>query len=233
MPRGSRKRKPINFKDLPCPHRGCTEAFRSEAGRTNHVRTMHPRPTGHPNEPTPGPFLQAQSPASPEPVYDQAIRQRTLTILQDRHLQAQNAHHGTQGYITHFSAVCPLFSWFDLQPLHYPGIVGQPCDENGQYLPAGSPPPPQPTQAADDWTPFADDIQFKLADFLYRQEEMSQGNINHLLELWALSLMQHGSLGPFDSYKHIYDTIDAVEEGIYFILSCLVSHLCETMTELR
>jgi len=120
-----------------------------------------------------------------------------------------------------------------LQPLHYPGIVGQPCDENGQYLPAGSPPPPQPTQAADDWTPFADDIQFKLADLLYRQEEMSQGNINHLLELWALSLMQHGSLGPFDSYKHIYDTIDAVEEGIYFILSCLVSHLCETMTELR
>ena len=67
--------------------------------------------------------------------------------------------------------------------------------------------------------PFADGIQFKLADFLYCQEEMSQGNINHLLELWA----QHGSLGLFDGYKHIYDTIDAIEEGIYFILSCLTS----------
>ncbi|KAF8810183.1 hypothetical protein BYT27DRAFT_7222195 [Phlegmacium glaucopus] len=89
----------------------------------------------------------------------------------------------------------------------------KPCDENGQYLPTGSPPPPRPAQAAGDWTPFNDEIQFKLADFLYRQEEMSQGNINHLLELWALSLMQHGSLGPFNSYKHIYDTIDAVEEG--------------------
>ena len=77
----------------------------------------------------------------------------------------------------------------------------------------GSPPPPRPAQAADDWMPFSDSIQFKLADFLYRQEEMLQGNINHLLELWALSLMQHSSLGPFNSYKHIYDTIDAMEEG--------------------
>ncbi|KAF8804851.1 hypothetical protein BYT27DRAFT_7225140 [Phlegmacium glaucopus] len=42
---------------------------------------------------------------------------------------------------------------------------------------------------------------------------MSQGNINHLLELWGLSLVQHGSSGPFESYKHIYDTIDAIEEG--------------------
>ncbi|KAF8815686.1 hypothetical protein BYT27DRAFT_7224843 [Phlegmacium glaucopus] len=67
--------------------------------------------------------------------------------------------------------------------------------------------------SANNWTPFADNIQFKLADFLYCQEEMSQGNINHLLKLWALSLMQHGGLGPFNSYKHIYDTIDAVEEA--------------------
>ena len=48
---------------------------------------------------------------------------------------------------------------------------------------------------------------------------MSQGNINHLLELWALSLMKHGSVGPFDSYKDIYDRIDAIEEGN----SCLSS----------
>ena len=102
-------------------------------------------------------------------------------------------------------------------------FTGKPCDENGQYLPKGSPPPPRPAQAADDWTPFADSLQFKLADFLYRQEEMSQGNINHLLELWALSLMQHGSLGPFDSYKHIYDTIDAIEEGNCFIF--FMSHV--------
>ena len=77
----------------------------------------------------------------------------------------------------------------------------------------GTPPPPHPTAAPGDWKPFEDELQFKVADFLYCQEEMSQGNINHLLELWALSLMKHGSVGPFDSYKHIYDQIDAIEEG--------------------
>lgn len=92
-------------------------------------------------------------------------------------------------------------------------FVGRPCDENGHYLPIGTPPQPRPTASFGDWKPFEDELQFKVADFLYRQEEMSQGNINHLLELWALSLMKHGSLGPFDSYKHIYDMIDAIEEG--------------------
>lgn len=76
-----------------------------------------------------------------------------------------------------------------------------------------TPPPPRPTTAPGDWKPFEDGLQFKIADFLYRQEEMSQGNINYLLELWSLSLKKHGSLGPFDSYKEIYDKIDAIEEG--------------------
>jgi len=52
---------------------------------------------------------------------------------------------------------------------------------------------------------------------------MLQGNINHLLELRVLSLMQRSSLGLFDSYKHIYDAVDAIEEGNFFLL--LVSHV--------
>lgn len=79
-----------------------------------------------------------------------------------------------------------------------------------------TPPPPRLTAASGNWKPFEDELQFKIADFLYRQEEMSQGNINHLLELWALSLMKHGSIGPFDSYREIYDRIDAIEQGKLF-----------------
>ena len=45
---------------------------------------------------------------------------------------------------------------------------------------------------------------------------MSQGNINYLLELWALLLTKHGSHGLFDSYKEIYDKIDTIEEGKTF-----------------
>ena len=157
----------------------------------------------------------------------QNLNLKPLTTPQVHPLQAQNTIHGNLELITHFSVVY-LYLSSQLTHALYLHCIGKPCDENGHYLPKGSPPPPRPAQAADGWTPFADRIQFKLADFLYRQEEMSQGNINHLLKLWALSLMQRGSLGPFDSYKHIYNTIDAIEEGSYFILSRSGSHSCAT-----
>ena len=226
MPRGSQQQKPINFKDLPCPHRGCIETFRSKAGRTNHVRTMHPRPTSQPDEPTRlSPHLQDPSPPmSPGPAEPEASYSPPGSPPPgpERHPRQSRTYH------PFLSSMFVFIVSIDLCfiSLHR---TGKPCDENGQYLPKGSPPPPRPAQAADDWTPFSDSIQFKLADFLYRQEEMSQGNINHLLELWALSLMRHGSLGPFDSYKHIYDTIDAIEEGNYFNFLCLMSHSCETV----
>ena len=40
MPRGSRHR---SFQTLRCPFQGCPKTFRSQAGRTNHVRSVHPR----------------------------------------------------------------------------------------------------------------------------------------------------------------------------------------------
>jgi hypothetical protein len=42
---------------------------------------------------------------------------------------------------------------------------------------------------------------------------MSTKNIDYLLEQWALSLMKHGDLGPFENYQHLYETIDATKLG--------------------
>jgi hypothetical protein len=43
---------------------------------------------------------------------------------------------------------------------------------------------------------------------------MSQSNINKLLELWDLfSFANYRGSSPFSSYKNMYDTIDAIEEG--------------------
>ncbi|KAF8955385.1 hypothetical protein BDZ97DRAFT_1907688 [Flammula alnicola] len=107
-----------------------------------------------------------------------------------------------------------MFPWILLLSLLYVHFSSnRPCDENGNYLHEGTLAPPRTQKKCDDWTPFDSELQFKVADFLYHREEMSQGNINYLLELWGLSLMKHGSSGPFESYKHIYDTIDAIEEG--------------------
>jgi len=96
---------------------------------------------------------------------------------------------------------------------YYYSLTGQPCDEDGNYLPLNTPPLPRAPTLNDDWSPYEDEVQYRTADLLYRRIEMSQSNIDDLLELWALSLMKHDNLGPFDSYKHIYDTIDATHVG--------------------
>jgi hypothetical protein len=169
-------------------------------------------------------LLVTHRPSYPTSTLSQKTLQNQLSInllLQDHLPPFHNAK-----CIILFSQAS-LFFFFSVLITKFFILLGRPCDENGNYLPPGTPPPPRSTVAPGDWNPFEDEVQFKVADFLYRQEEMSQGNINHLLELWALSLMKHGSIGPFDSYKDIYDRIDAIEEGN----SCL--NLQDSATELN
>jgi hypothetical protein len=200
MPRGSRHRRGIHI--LRCPFEGCPKTFRGESGRTNHVRTVHPRADRHQV-----PVSDIQAPPSPtrsSPPRSLVNRSTSPELPQPRGKKTYHPFLNGKSSLLHR---CKFYSL----PLFF---IGRPCNENGHYLPINTPPPPRQTAASGDWKPFEDEVQFKIADFLYRQEEMSQGNINHLLELWALSLMKHGSNGPFDSYKEIYDKIDAIEKGM-------------------
>lgn len=81
-----------------------------------------------------------------------------------------------------------------------------PCNADGIHLPPGT----LPLQQDDDlgWAPFKNEQQFTLADFLYHKEEMSAGNIDELLEIWALSMAQNDDLGPFNNYEQMYGAID-------------------------
>ena len=90
---------------------------------------------------------------------------------------------------------------------------GKPCDEEGAFLPEGTPSVPRPSPDPDDWDPFEDELQFLIADFLYWQEEMSAGNINALLDLWVLNMAKHDDMVPFSSYEHMYHTIDNIKHG--------------------
>lgn len=73
----------------------------------------------------------------------------------------------------------------------------------------------------DDWSPFSSQQNFLLADFLFRREEMSAGNINYLMELWAFRALQQQSgnssnqsnTAPFLSAAHMYATIDQIQSG--------------------
>ena len=88
---------------------------------------------------------------------------------------------------------------------------GLPCDNSGNPLPAGALPPAREVDPG--WAPSDDEQQFRLADFLYRKAEMSAGNIDELLEIWALNMAQADDLGPFSMYEQMYGAIDSISFG--------------------
>lgn len=88
------------------------------------------------------------------------------------------------------------------------------CDEQGGDLPANTPPPPRPSnRGPKDWLPYKDRVEFELADFLYRRNQMSGGDIDFILNLWAASLAPHGDKPPFDSHTDLYNKIDSTPLG--------------------
>lgn len=92
--------------------------------------------------------------------------------------------------------------------------LGIPCNSQGEPLPPGTLPPPRrpdlnTEDMTQDWTPYQDRLQFETADFLFTRNQMSAGNIDNLLALWAASLVPHGDTPPFKSHKDMYHIIDS------------------------
>ncbi|OCH83525.1 hypothetical protein OBBRIDRAFT_743000, partial [Obba rivulosa] len=85
----------------------------------------------------------------------------------------------------------------------------KPCDANGNYLLAGSPPAPLSNPDPEDWFPYDDRTHFEAADFLYRRNQMSAEHIDFLAMLWAATLAQHNGTPPFEDHKDLYHTIDS------------------------
>ncbi|EAU93525.2 hypothetical protein CC1G_02755 [Coprinopsis cinerea okayama7 len=196
----ARNRKTSAIKKLPCPFPRCKERFKTDYGRTNHVRAKHASLAGH------------QMPAAPSPA---ASRRSCSPVSSEGGLSPNGWDNHGHEHIPQSSPSPPppQAPRPKLKRKRIPFLQGIPCSINGDPLPSDTPPPPRYTPDSTDWTPFDGELQFNLTDFLYRRVEMSQANINTLLEMWALSLMQHGSTGPFDSYQHIYDTIDMINDG--------------------
>jgi hypothetical protein len=92
-------------------------------------------------------------------------------------------------------------------------LPGRPCDRNGNYLEPGTPPPPFDNPAPTDWSPFSSRIEFETAEFLYKRNQMSAGDIDTLLELWAATLIDAGAAPPFSGHRELYKTIDDAKVG--------------------
>ncbi|KAG5649156.1 hypothetical protein H0H81_005788 [Sphagnurus paluster] len=103
--------------------------------------------------------------------------------------------------------LCPFEGW-------------QPCDENGYDLPPNTPPPPPTLKSSEDYSPYGSETEFKLADFLYRKEQMSGTKITELMDIWAAhnASLPTDDCGtppppPFASASDLYNTIDSTELG--------------------
>jgi hypothetical protein len=90
-------------------------------------------------------------------------------------------------------------------------VTGTPCDSDGYDLERGALPETQPGETQPNWSPFDSQAQFETADFLFKKAEMSQGNIDILMELWN-STTEDGQ-APFQDHREMLATIDAIKCG--------------------
>ena len=92
--------------------------------------------------------------------------------------------------------------------------TGQICDENSTEIPFNTPPTAHDSDwGPDDWTPYNNRAKFEHADFVYCCNQMSGGNINVLLDIWASTLAPHGAEPPFHNHNDLYNTINSTPLG--------------------
>lgn len=93
-------------------------------------------------------------------------------------------------------------------------VSGTICDKHGNDIPRDTPSPPCPSdRGPDDWTPYNNRIEFEVADFLYRRNQMSGGDADFIFNLWAASLAAYNDAPPFANHNEMYETIDSTPVG--------------------
>ncbi|KAH9032130.1 hypothetical protein EDB85DRAFT_2073967 [Lactarius pseudohatsudake] len=89
-----------------------------------------------------------------------------------------------------------------------------PCDKNGIFLPAHTPPPSSsPLQDSTSWDPFPSRVAFDFAYFHFVEQQTSESGINKALDLWLSSLLGHGENIPWTNAQGLYATIDSIQHG--------------------
>ncbi|KIL57999.1 hypothetical protein M378DRAFT_87088 [Amanita muscaria Koide BX008] len=99
---------------------------------------------------------------------------------------------------------------------YHPNItVGRPCNQYGEFLPAGTPPAPWEDLPCTDFSPFDDREDFELAELLYQRTQMPKSDISDLMQIWARKSARSGMDvdPPFANCDELYATIDSIEHG--------------------
>lgn len=95
-------------------------------------------------------------------------------------------------------------------------MIADPCDEQGNTLPAGTLPPHNATPdvpEAESWHPFGSRAEFDMADFHFTEAQHSEPEINRSLDILAAHLLEHGAEPRWNNAKELYTTIDEIQAG--------------------
>ncbi|KAH7905005.1 hypothetical protein BJ138DRAFT_1233720 [Hygrophoropsis aurantiaca] len=194
----------LNFLNrLTCTYPGCLETFKSQRGRTKHIRTVHARDLAHQDraEAYVGSANNHNDNPSPRPIDEEVLQHEDEVVMDASNAPAAANELEEENQVRRG------------MKMQHPYLYGAPCDCDGNILPPGAPPPPRQHPNPDDWSPFADQSQFLLADFVYRKVEMSAPNIDFLMELWAFNVAKYDGTSPFVSHREAYETIDSIRAG--------------------
>ncbi|KAE9384676.1 hypothetical protein BT96DRAFT_1096548 [Gymnopus androsaceus JB14] len=192
--------KPLKYL---CPLANCPRRFSTTAGRTNHVQTMHPfhvhvssaaRSTTNGRAPSAPPSPTSHPSHDFDPDHNSPPPPNSHP---NRNNDFDEAHQ-------------PKEKPFTVK--FHPKLNGLPCNSEGNFLPPNTHPSPPEPAPPDDWTPFEHRMEFELADFLFREEQMSAGKISKLMHIWAAYNAGKGE-PPFANPKELYETIDRTAVG--------------------
>ena len=92
---------------------------------------------------------------------------------------------------------------------------------------------PESTPLCDqEWFPYRNQIEFEVADFIFRRNEMPQSQVDDLMNLWAAfcQLNNLDASPPFTNHQDLLDTIDSTPDGS-IAWDCVKVSYCGNMPE--
>jgi hypothetical protein len=92
-------------------------------------------------------------------------------------------------------------------------LVAKRCNEHGEFLTTDVVPVPPTERSETDWFPFNSRVGFELADFIFAKAELSKKKVDHLLELWAATLVPHGVQPPITDHTDLLQQVDSIPLG--------------------
>ncbi|KAG1726100.1 hypothetical protein EDB19DRAFT_1945348 [Suillus lakei] len=198
-------RRDHNALQIPCGYLHCARYFKTQGGRKKHWNVSHPT------------FRQATvSQDEPELLVDDYPAGDNNLPAGDDGLWADSFDLG-QAFNEPDNSVDADMGFFGpgdrLYRNYHPRLNAHPCYATGHFLEDGVPPAPPPDKSPDDWTPYRDHVEFETVEFLYTRNQMSAGDINILLDLWAATLLKHNDKPPFADCHDLHRTIDSTPLG--------------------